>query len=111
MRKLSLVLVAAMLLSAGSAFAGSFEKPKPSKNLSAQIAEILEASQIKVKDADLTARVLFTLNEENEIIVLKVDSDDPRLEQIIKSKLNYKKVDLKEKQSEKKYVIPVRITV
>ena len=111
MRKLSVVLVATMLLSVGSVLANNPEKPKPSKNLSDQITEILEDSRIRVQDKDLTAMVLFTFNEEDEIIVLKVESDYPNLEHFIKTRLNYKKIDLAKEQQGKKYVLPVRITV
>ena len=61
MRKFSLVLVAAMLLSAGSIFANDSKKVEPTKKLSSQIAQLLDDNNFIIED-DLTAHVRFTLN-------------------------------------------------
>ena len=37
----------------------------------------------------------FTVNSEEEIVVITVETDDLELESFVKSKLNYKKVELK----------------
>ncbi len=108
MRKFSL-LFAAMLLSAGTLFANA-DKPKdPNKNLSAQIGDLLENNSFIV-DNDLTAEVKFTVNRDQEIVVLSVKTDNANLEQFVKSRLNYEKVDLEEYREGKTYTIPVRIT-
>ncbi len=108
MKKLSLVIV--MLFVSVSLFANDNKKSeKPLKNLSTQIGEILSDNVIKV-DQDLTANVLFTLNRNKEIVVLSVTTDSYVVEQYVKSKLNYKKVDLDNYREGRTYTIPIRIT-
>ena len=112
MRKFSLVLVAAMLLSAGSVFANDSKSKKnvePAKNLSSQIAKLLDDNNFIIEN-DITADVRFTLNSNKEIVVLSVKTEDETLEGFVKSRLNYKKVDLTEYREGRTYTVPVRIT-
>lgn len=110
MRKISLVLVAAMLLSAGNILANDSKKSDPPKTLAVQIGELMEKNFLKVKGGDMIATVRFTLNNEKEIVVLSVDTDNVVLEEFVKGRLNYKKVDLKQYRKGKTYIVPVRIT-
>jgi hypothetical protein len=109
MRKISLVLVAAMLLSVGTIFGNNVQPPDPVKNLSAQIGALLNNNYFIIEDGDVTAKVKFIVNQEKEIVVLHVESDSPRMEVFIKSRLNYQKVDLQEYREGRTYTIPVRI--
>lgn len=109
MRKFSLVLVAAMLLSSGSLLANDADNVNPSKKLSVQIAQMLRDNSFTIEKVDMTADVRFTLNNEKEIVVLSVDTEDFGLEGFVKAKLNYKKVDLEQYTEGKVYTIPVRI--
>ncbi|NAS11255.1 hypothetical protein [Poritiphilus flavus] len=111
MRKLSVVMVAAMLLTAGSIFASDPEKPKSEKGLSYQVWKLLKDNRIEVaEDEDLQAEILITINEDNEIVVIKVDSEDQKLDRFVKARLNYKKVDFTPLEKGKRYIIPLRIT-
>lgn len=110
MRKLSLVFVAAMLLATGNVLATDTEGVKPEKSLSQQISKILAQNSFTNEVQDLTAQVRFTLNNEGEIVILSVDTDDTRLESFVKNKLNYKKVEVNAIEEGKLYTIPVRIT-
>ncbi len=109
MRKLSLVVVAAILFATGSIYANDVDGVKPSKSLSAQISKILSDNNFSNEEADLIAQVRFTLNEEGEIVVLSVDTDHVVLERFVKSRLNYAKVDIANAKEGKLYTIPVRI--
>ncbi len=113
MKKVSVLLVAVLFLSVGSVFANNGKKgeAKPSKNLklSEQIATLLNQNQFTENDLGYTAEILFMLNNDNEIIVLSVDTDKTNLDGFIKNKLNYKKVALKEHEAGKKYTIKVKI--
>jgi len=77
--------------------------------------EVREEVQLSLKkpsfkiEKELTANVTLMLNQENEMIVISVDSDDKQLESFIKSRLNYKKIDLSIKKSGNLFKIPVRI--
>jgi hypothetical protein len=110
MRKLSLVFVAAMLLATGNVLANDTEGVKPTKSLSTQISKMLSDNSFSEKENDLTAQVRFTLNSEGEIVVLSVDTAYTRLEGFVKSRLNYKKVDISTIEEGKLYTIPVRIS-
>lgn len=109
MRKFSLVLVAAMLLSAGSVLANDSKPNDPSKSLSAQISKMLSNNSFTENEIDLTAQVRFTLNGEHQIVVLSVDTEDVAFKEFVKAKLNYKEVDLKTYKEGKMYTVPVRI--
>ncbi|MEX0289032.1 MAG: hypothetical protein AB3N14_07955 [Flavobacteriaceae bacterium] len=109
MRKFSLFFVA-MLLSVGTLFA-NVDKPKnPNKTLSAQIGDLLDNNPFIVEYDDLTAKVKFTLNQDKEIVVLRVETDNEVLEAFVKNRLNYQKVDLQEYREGRTYTVPVRIT-
>ena len=109
MRKFSLVLVAAALLISGNFFANDSDKTDPQKSLTTQIHELLKVNKLVVDNYDLTAKVLFTVNSEEEIVVISVETDDSDLESFIKSKLNYKKVELNQVVEGKMYRLPLRI--
>lgn len=114
MRKISLVLVAVMLFVTGSSFANNnpLEKDKPTKSLSEQIGQLLDNNTFTEKEDGATAKVIFMLNDDNEIVVLSVDSDENDfLEGFIKSKLNYQEVETSQDDTGKKYSIAVRVAV
>lgn len=110
MRKISLVLVAAMLLSTGNVLAGNSRKSNPPKTLSVQIGELLKKNSFKLEGGDMIAVVRFTLNNEKEIVVLSVDTENEVLEEFVKGRLNYKKVDLTKFRKGRTYLVPIRIT-
>ncbi|NAS11256.1 hypothetical protein [Poritiphilus flavus] len=111
MRKFSVLLITVMLLSAVSMNANIVKpKPKnPTKSLSAQIENLLDDNNFIVENNELTAKVKFTLNEEKEIVVLTVETDNDQLESFVKSRLNYQKVNLEDYREGKIYRVPVRI--
>lgn len=109
MRKLSLVFVAAMLLSVGNVFANEVNTVDPSKSLSAQIGQLLSDNALTQDEVAVTAQVRFTLNNEHQIVVLSVETKNTNLEGFIKAKLNYKKVALDTYKEGKVYTVPVRV--
>ncbi|NNJ88953.1 MAG: hypothetical protein HKP53_06095 [Eudoraea sp.] len=110
MRKLPVVLAAALLFTAGNLFANDYKTADPKKDLAIQISQLLKNNSFVVEEQDLTAKVLFTLNSENEIVVISVDTEDEILERFVKSRLNYQAVELAEAEEGKMYTVPVRIT-
>ena len=113
MRKISLVFAAALLLSAGNVFATEvpFAIENPKAKICEQIESLLEESNgYNLGDAkELTALVRFMLNDEKEIIVLSVDTEDERLEHFVKARLNYEKVADQNLKEGIAYKIPVRV--
>ncbi|MAU72180.1 MAG: hypothetical protein CML04_08800 [Pseudozobellia sp.] len=111
MRKISLVLVSAMLLTFGNVLANDSEPKSGSNSLSKQISEILSENTLTSNEVDMTAQVRFTLNKEQEIVVLSVDSEDANLENFVKAKLNYKKVNMASFVEGKLYTVAVRVAL
>jgi hypothetical protein len=110
MRKLSYIMAAVLLLSLSNLRAGETAKPKPAKSLSYQIKDLIGKDAIKVGDQDLKGKILFTLNKDREIVVLSVEADTKQMEYFLKSRLNYKKVDVGNWKEGKKYLVPVLVT-
>ncbi|NND16307.1 MAG: hypothetical protein HKN89_08265 [Eudoraea sp.] len=109
MKKFSLFLVAVCLLTAGSLYANNEPAKDPKKVLSEQIDVLLDKYAFEVED-DITAIVKFTLNSDQEIVVLIVDTENDSLEAYVKSRLNYQKVELDNFKEGRTYTVPVRIT-
>lgn len=114
MKKISLVLIAAMLLSIGNVFAmepSSVFKTNvdPEKKLTLQIGELLTENSFIHEGNDLLAQVRFTLNKEREIVVLSVATEDEQLEAFVKSRLNYQKVSLTGYEEGEIFAVQVRI--
>ncbi len=110
MRKFSFILVAAVLLTSGNLFATEPTPTDPDTSIATQIGELLENNHFIISDHDLVANVLFTLNEDHEIVVISIDTEDEVLEMFVKSRLNYKKVQVTNVKEGKMYTVPVRIT-
>lgn len=109
MRKISLVLVAAMLLFTGNILANDVKDNDPTKSLSTQISEILDNNDFTDDVVDQTAQVRFTLNNHGEIVVMSVDTKNIKLESFVKARLNYKKVEVDNLEEGKLFTISVRI--
>lgn len=107
MRKMSLLLSAALLF-VGTTFAAG-PADKPMKKLSTQIHEMLDKNTFEVAE-DLTADVRFTLNREGEIVVLSINTDSEAFAGFVKGRLNYQRVELDAIEEGKIYTVPVRIT-
>ncbi len=58
---------------------------------------------------DLKADVAFTVNKDNEVVVLSVDSDNEYIKEFVKERLNYKKLQSKVDQDLVEYKLPLRI--
>ncbi|WP_298487699.1 hypothetical protein [uncultured Maribacter sp.] len=110
MRKISLVVVAAMLLSAGNLLANNTsDEDKPNKTLVTQISKLLSKNTLTESEVDATAYVRFTVNAYSEIVVLSVKTENAVVESFVKAGLNYQKVDVTKMIAGKVYVMPVRI--
>ncbi len=71
-----------------------------------------EQIKMKLQDVDmseikesLTVMMKFTINDQNELLVLSTDT--PQLDKVIKYKLNYLELEHHELKSEKIYVLPL----
>ena len=106
--------IKALLLVAAVTFSGiSYANNDPSKNtsntISQEIGKLLKNPNFTVeKDVFATVKVMF--NENNEIVVLNVDSDQKGVDGYIKSRLNYKALADNVDNKNRYYIVPVRIT-
>ena len=95
MKKLSAILVAFVLLLGTNVMAANAGLDKEKKlTISQEIGDLLADADMEL-DYDVNANVTFMINDEGEIVVLTVDTDDLAIEKFIKSRLNYKKLDHK----------------
>ncbi|MBT8252588.1 MAG: hypothetical protein HKN00_07450 [Flavobacteriaceae bacterium] len=60
-------------------------------------------------DHDMYANVTITINKNNELVVLSVDSDDKIIEGFIKGRLNYHALPKALKNKERTFIVPVKI--
>jgi len=92
MKKLIVVLVA--ILASTQIFANDKAIKKTSEeNLRNEIVVLLEKPQIELDQKEIKASIEFILNVKGEIVILTVDSEKVAVEDYVKSRLNYKKVD------------------
>lgn len=110
MKNVSVILVAFALLFGTSISTAAVvtEKEGDKVSISQEIASLLQNLEIELEE-DLRSNVTFMINSEHEIVVLTVDSENEVVEQFIKSRLNYEKLE-NDLTPGKEYVVPVRIT-
>jgi hypothetical protein len=111
MRQLkSLLLVLALTFSSTlMASTNPEDRATESEVITNKIGKMLENPNFEVQD-DLTAFVTLTLNKNNELVVLSVDSDNRKMTGYIKSRLNYKKLSESFETLDGKFIVPVRVT-
>jgi len=87
------------------------ENPSPeTSKITLKIERFLENPTFDV-DHEMTANVTLTLNKNNELVVLSVDSADEKMENFIKNRLNYRKVSGSYETLTGKFIVPVRVKV
>ena len=93
--KLFIAIVAISVSSVMSVSANT-EPTEAKKNLRAQIVTLLGNHSYDLDNQTLTAEISVMLNNKGELIVISVESDDDQVQSFVKSRLNYKKVSVKE---------------
>ncbi|MBD0832067.1 hypothetical protein [Aestuariibaculum sediminum] len=78
------------------------------ESISEEIQKILKNASIEFNE-EVSAKVYFTLNNKNEIVILSVESDSEQLEYFLKHKLNYYKLNTQGLYPGKKYLIPIKL--
>lgn len=109
MKNLKIYAVALLLAVGTTVFANTTIPKKDSKKevtVTTQIAELLKNPEMEIKE-DIEAKVTFVVNDKKELVVINVDSKNENIDSFIKSRLNYKKIDVTKTGDE--WVVPVRI--
>ena len=113
MKRFSVLSVAVALLFTASAFAteGKPDTREPEVKVTAEIGDLLKSNKIVLEgNEEINAFVRFTLNNDGELVVLSVRTDDPSIESFVKAKLNYQAVKTSGLQQGKTYEVPIRFT-
>ncbi|MFY0630796.1 MAG: hypothetical protein JXR05_10480 [Flavobacteriaceae bacterium] len=115
MKKLKLTLVALAVCFASLSATATETEPN-SKNttnteLRSQIVSLLgsEAPSNLTDGKDVKASVSLMLNNKNQLVVVSVESKNGSLDTYVKSKLNYKKIDVKGLKRGEIYKVPLTI--
>ncbi|MEN8187234.1 MAG: hypothetical protein ABFR05_08915 [Bacteroidota bacterium] len=110
MKKLNVLIIAFVLFAMNVSAAVLTNPVKPTDKLRAEIVDIIGPNcPYEYDKNECTAEVLFTVNNEGEIIVLSVTSPNAKAEPFLKNKLNYKKVSHKSERSGEIYLLPLRM--
>ncbi|MDX1470265.1 MAG: hypothetical protein R3213_02120 [Flavobacteriaceae bacterium] len=103
-----LVLVAAVAFSTVLSASTPKENDAENRRLTTEIQKFLHDHQFDISQ-EVTAEVIFTLNKNQEIVVLTADNCDERIENFIKSKLNYKQLSSDYNGSDKMFKVQVKL--
>ena len=74
-----------------------------------EVEKLLDDPTFLIEE-DIVATVKLTLNKDNEMVVLSVDSNQEFIETFIKSRLNYRELSAKLSNGQKTFIVPVRVT-
>ena len=109
----SFLLIAAIAFSSvASAHTNPDEAKKAaaenSNAISQQVGKLLKNPTFDVEH-DMYAKVELTINKNNEIVVLSVDSEDGIIEGYIKGRLNYSELPVAIKNGQRTFIVPVKL--
>ena len=78
-------------------------------SMNKQLVDLLSNSRFKVAQ-ETTVNIAFTVNSENEIVVLNVKTDNAAIKNSIQNTLNYKELNAKAIKGQT-YFLPLRLVV
>lgn len=109
MKSFKLILLACTIFTLN--ITAAFSNPiKPTDELRDEIVDIIGFGFLDdFEESEYAAEVLFTVNSEQELIVLSVNSESEDAEDYLRNKLNYKKVDHQPTKYGEIYLLPVKM--
>ncbi|MEH6536547.1 MAG: hypothetical protein V7719_09155 [Psychroserpens sp.] len=105
--KMLVLVVAITFSSAISASTDPIETAEP-ETVTETITQLLKNPRIQF-DNDVSTMVELTINQNNEIVVISVDTENKALDSFIKARLNYKKISKDVIGNLKNFLVPVKI--
>lgn len=106
MKRFKVILVMLALFLCGmSQAAVEFRDPEA---LRTELQELLKNHEFQL-DKEVTADITFTINKNNEVVVLSVDTDESFIRSYVEKRLNYKKLQCLPKNDLDEYKMLVRI--
>ena len=114
MKKLKLTITAIALCFATITASATETKPsnkEANKAFRSKIVSLIgsEAPSYLTQGKDVTAKLSLMLNNKNQVIVVSVDSKSGNVEEYVKSKLNYQKINVKGLKKGEIYRVPLTI--
>ncbi len=104
------ILIIAFALFAMNVSAATIDPVKPTSQLRSEIVELIGNNcPYDYHKNECKAEVLFTVNTNQELIVLSVTSQNSKAESYLKSKLNYKKVSHTPNRIGEIFLLPLRM--
>lgn len=103
------VLIAALAISSFSFANGNPSSGGKPLTISAEISQLLDKSPLYLAEA-ITFQVTFVVNKSGEVVITDVDTENLEVQQFIKARLNYKKLEAATKVGQR-YFLPVTINV
>ena len=107
MKNVSAILVAVVLLFGTSISMAAVEIGKEKKTPSQEITKLLKDPSFLVEN-DVDTYVTFVVNEDNEMVILMVETEDSTIDSYIKRRLNYEKLESVLVEG-KEYRVPVKL--
>lgn len=100
----------ALTLFVGSfAFAGTTTKSDQKQQLRSELVQLLGDLNEFEEKTNITANVSFVVNDKNEVVVISVNSKNAQVREILKGKLNYKKIETLGIERGEIYSMPLKI--
>jgi len=108
MKKVAILFIALVLGLQG--FASDRVPSVEETKIREQIVDLLKRPEIRIEEEVLNANIKFILNANNEIVVLTVDSNQEMVDNYVKSRLNYQKLNKTNSKLENKvYAFSLKI--
>jgi hypothetical protein len=105
--KMLVLVVAITFSSVLSASTDPNEKVEPA-SITETVGELLKNPEFQL-NKEVSAMVTVFINENDEMVVLSVDTDSKKVDYYIKGRLNYKKLSKEAIGSKTSFKIPVKI--
>jgi hypothetical protein len=109
MKSLKMLLIA-MMIFAMSPGSNLFAQEKPKDKLRDEIITLIgKECPFEYNKDQCTASMLFTVNMGRELVVISVESRNPKADSYLKGRLNYKKIHFVPEKEGVIYLLPFRI--
>jgi len=109
MRTFKTLLLGSALVFSSVFYVNATELPTEPTSIAIEVGKLLKNPQFSI-DQEQQVSVRITFNQDNEMVVLFVDSNNEMIKSYIKNRLNYKKLSEDILVQDKTYIVPVRIT-
>lgn len=109
MKNFKITLAAFAMLIASSVFASSDSNvPPKGEKISYEIQEMLENSGLVI-EKEFSLKVMFTVTADKRISIMKIFSEDPKINRFLEERLANQKLNGEKWFTEKIYELPIRV--